>query len=69
MDFEAIGVEAFSGTARRSSQMLFASAAVCKKQWVIASLDINMAFLKGLARQELAVATGEKERFAAWIGR
>eukprot|EP00959_Pyramimonas_sp_CCMP1952_P080098 1674536-Pyramimonas_sp.AAC.1 len=31
-------------------------------QWVIASLDISMAFLKGLTYQELAEATGETER-------
>eukprot|EP00959_Pyramimonas_sp_CCMP1952_P118652 2480309-Pyramimonas_sp.AAC.2 len=30
MDLEAIGAEAFSGTARRSSQRLLASAAACK---------------------------------------
>eukprot|EP00959_Pyramimonas_sp_CCMP1952_P293362 6135284-Pyramimonas_sp.AAC.1 len=46
MDLEAFDVEAFSGTARRSSQRLLASAAACKKQWATASLDINMAFLK-----------------------
>eukprot|EP00959_Pyramimonas_sp_CCMP1952_P377707 7911579-Pyramimonas_sp.AAC.1 len=54
----------FSGTARRPSQRLLASTAACKKQWVFASLDINMASLKGLADQELAEATGEKERVA-----
>eukprot|EP00959_Pyramimonas_sp_CCMP1952_P232063 4849799-Pyramimonas_sp.AAC.1 len=52
MDFEAFDVETFSGTAWRSSQSVLASAAACKKQWVIASLDIN----------ELAEATGERER-------
>ena len=31
MDLEAFDVETFSGTARRSSQRLFASAAACKK--------------------------------------
>eukprot|EP00959_Pyramimonas_sp_CCMP1952_P122761 2566122-Pyramimonas_sp.AAC.1 len=61
MDFEAFDVETFSGTARRSSHRLLASTAACKKQWDIASLDINMAFLKGLTYQELAEATGEKE--------
>eukprot|EP00959_Pyramimonas_sp_CCMP1952_P194478 4066520-Pyramimonas_sp.AAC.1 len=50
--------------ARRSSQRLLASTAGCKKQWLIASLDINVAFLKGLTYQELAEATGEKERVA-----
>eukprot|EP00959_Pyramimonas_sp_CCMP1952_P006757 141316-Pyramimonas_sp.AAC.1 len=62
MDLEAFDVETFSGTARRSSQRLLATTAACKKQLIIASLDINMAFLKGLAYQELAEATGEKER-------
>eukprot|EP00959_Pyramimonas_sp_CCMP1952_P474320 9503254-Pyramimonas_sp.AAC.1 len=61
MDLEAFDVEAFSGTARRSSQRLLASAAACKKQWIIASLDINTAFLQGFTYQELAEATGEKE--------
>eukprot|EP00959_Pyramimonas_sp_CCMP1952_P263459 5509586-Pyramimonas_sp.AAC.1 len=48
--------------ARRSSQRLVASTTACKKQWSIASLDINTAFLKGRTYQELAEATGEKER-------
>eukprot|EP00959_Pyramimonas_sp_CCMP1952_P430893 9024277-Pyramimonas_sp.AAC.1 len=64
VDLEAFDVETCSGTARRSSQRLLASAAACKKQWVIASLDISMAFLKELAYQELAEAIGEKERVA-----
>eukprot|EP00959_Pyramimonas_sp_CCMP1952_P202886 4243159-Pyramimonas_sp.AAC.1 len=46
MDPEAFDVETFSGTARRSIQRLFSSTAACKKQWIIASLDIDMAFLK-----------------------
>eukprot|EP00959_Pyramimonas_sp_CCMP1952_P380631 7974685-Pyramimonas_sp.AAC.1 len=58
MDLEAFDVETVSGTARRSSQRLLAISAACKKQWVIASLDINMAFLEGLTYQELAEATG-----------
>eukprot|EP00959_Pyramimonas_sp_CCMP1952_P412729 8648561-Pyramimonas_sp.AAC.1 len=65
MDLEGFN-ETFSGTARRSSQRLLASTAACKKQWVIASLDINMAFLKRLTYQELAEATGEKERVACF---
>eukprot|EP00959_Pyramimonas_sp_CCMP1952_P327052 6846169-Pyramimonas_sp.AAC.1 len=66
MDLEALDVETFSGTARRSSQRLLASTAACKKQWVIASLDINMAFLEGLTYQELAEATDEEERVACF---
>eukprot|EP00959_Pyramimonas_sp_CCMP1952_P031300 656276-Pyramimonas_sp.AAC.1 len=46
MDLEAFDAETFSGTARRSSRRLLASAAACKKQWSTASLDINMAFYK-----------------------
>eukprot|EP00959_Pyramimonas_sp_CCMP1952_P239438 5004150-Pyramimonas_sp.AAC.1 len=61
MDLGAFDVEAFPGTARRSSQRLFASGAARKKQWVIASIDITMAFLKGLTYQELAEATGGKK--------
>ena len=66
MDLEAFDVETFSGTARRSSQRLLASAAACKKEWIIASMDINMAFLKGLTYSELAEATGEKERMVCF---
>eukprot|EP00959_Pyramimonas_sp_CCMP1952_P222380 4649053-Pyramimonas_sp.AAC.1 len=44
MDLEAFDVKTFPGTARRSSQRLLASTAACKKQWIIASLDINMVF-------------------------
>eukprot|EP00959_Pyramimonas_sp_CCMP1952_P001592 32802-Pyramimonas_sp.AAC.1 len=62
MDLEALDVETSSGTARRPSQPLLAGAAACRKQWAIASLDINVAFLKGLVYRELAGATGEKER-------
>eukprot|EP00959_Pyramimonas_sp_CCMP1952_P265517 5551782-Pyramimonas_sp.AAC.1 len=61
MDLEAFDAEAFAGTARRPSQRLLASAAARKKQWAIASLDINAAFLKGLTYQELAEATREKD--------
>eukprot|EP00959_Pyramimonas_sp_CCMP1952_P434480 9097663-Pyramimonas_sp.AAC.1 len=57
MDFEAFDLETFSGAARRSNQRLLASTAAYKKQWIIASVDINMAFLKGLTYQELAEAT------------
>eukprot|EP00959_Pyramimonas_sp_CCMP1952_P196165 4101244-Pyramimonas_sp.AAC.2 len=55
-------VEAFSGTARRGNQRLLASVAACNKAWIIASLDIDKAFLKGLTYRELATATGEEER-------
>eukprot|EP00959_Pyramimonas_sp_CCMP1952_P092587 1937740-Pyramimonas_sp.AAC.1 len=61
MAFEAFNVETFSGAARRPSQRLLASAAACKKQWVIAPIEINMVFLQGLTYQELAEATGEND--------
>eukprot|EP00959_Pyramimonas_sp_CCMP1952_P028221 592274-Pyramimonas_sp.AAC.1 len=64
---ESLDVETLSGTARASNWRLLVSAAACWKRWIkwiIASLDINAAFLKGLACQELAEATGEKGRVA-----
>eukprot|EP00959_Pyramimonas_sp_CCMP1952_P437954 9168942-Pyramimonas_sp.AAC.1 len=51
-----------SETARRSNQRLFARTAACKKQLIIASVDINMAFLSGSIDQELVEATGENDR-------
>eukprot|EP00959_Pyramimonas_sp_CCMP1952_P389644 8165154-Pyramimonas_sp.AAC.1 len=66
MDLEAFDVETFSGTTRRSSQRVPASTAARRMQWIIVSLDISMAFLKGLAYQELAEATGGKERVACF---
>ena len=62
MDWAAFDVETFSGTARRSSQRLLASEAARHPDWILASLDIDKAFRKGLACKELADATGEKER-------
>eukprot|EP00959_Pyramimonas_sp_CCMP1952_P166932 3488712-Pyramimonas_sp.AAC.1 len=67
MDLEALGAETFLGSPGRSNQRLLASAAAHKKLWVIASLDINLAFLKALTHQELAEATDEKERVACCI--
>eukprot|EP00959_Pyramimonas_sp_CCMP1952_P040228 840920-Pyramimonas_sp.AAC.1 len=67
MDLEAFDVGTFSGKARRSSQRLLARTAACEKHWVIASLDINMAFLEGLTYQELAEATGEKGLVVCFI--
>eukprot|EP00959_Pyramimonas_sp_CCMP1952_P105928 2214756-Pyramimonas_sp.AAC.1 len=61
MGLEAFGAEAFSGAALRLSQKLLASAAAREKQWATVSFDVNMAFLKGLADQELAEATGEEK--------
>jgi len=62
MDIEAFSIDTFSGTARRSSQRLLASEAACHPHWILASLDIDKAFLKGFTYKELADATGEKER-------
>eukprot|EP00959_Pyramimonas_sp_CCMP1952_P152251 3185444-Pyramimonas_sp.AAC.2 len=52
------------GTARRPNRRLLASTAACNKHLLIASLDINMAFQKRSTYQELAEATGVKERAA-----
>eukprot|EP00974_Lingulodinium_polyedra_P015811 1534319-Lingulodinium_polyedra.AAC.1 len=46
MDWEAFSVDTFSGAAKRSSQIFLASEAACRKDWVLASLDIDKAFLK-----------------------
>eukprot|EP00974_Lingulodinium_polyedra_P106100 10269493-Lingulodinium_polyedra.AAC.1 len=46
MDWEAFSVDTFSGTAKRSSQRILASEAACHKGWILASLDIDKAFLK-----------------------
>ena len=62
MDLEAFSLDTFAGTARRQSQRILASEAACHKDWIIASMDIDKAFLKGLTYKELAEATGEKER-------
>eukprot|EP00959_Pyramimonas_sp_CCMP1952_P188322 3938441-Pyramimonas_sp.AAC.1 len=51
MGLKVFDVGTCSGTARRSSQRVLASTAACKQKWVIASLDINMALLKGLTYQ------------------
>eukprot|EP00959_Pyramimonas_sp_CCMP1952_P247817 5180567-Pyramimonas_sp.AAC.1 len=61
---EAIDAETFPGAARRPSWALLASAAARERQWIIDSLDTNMTFPKGLTYQEVAEATGGKERMA-----
>ena len=48
MDLEAFTIDTFSGTAKRTSQRMLASEAACNKDWVLASLDIDKAFLKRL---------------------
>jgi len=62
MDTEAFSVDTFSGTAKRQSQRLLASEAACNLHHIIASLDVDKAFLKGFTYKELAELTGEKER-------
>ena len=66
MDFEAFNLETYAGTARRTSQRLLASEAACNRGFVLASLDIDKAFLKGFTYQELAAATGEQERLVCF---
>eukprot|EP00959_Pyramimonas_sp_CCMP1952_P252896 5283063-Pyramimonas_sp.AAC.1 len=67
MGVEAFDVEALSGTARRANQRLLASAAACNTQWIMTSMDIDKAFLKGLTYRALAEATGEKERTVSFF--
>lgn len=57
MDLEAFGLDNFSGSARRTSQRILASEAACNTDFILASLDVDKAFLKGFA-----YTTGEKER-------
>ena len=58
-DLEAFRLDTFSGTAKRTSQRTLASEAACNPNCIIASLDIEKAFLKGFSYEELAKATGE----------
>ena len=62
MDSEAFSLDTFSGTAKRSSQRMLASEAACHDDYILASMDVDKAFLKGFTYKELAEATGEKER-------
>ncbi len=62
MDLEAFSLDTFAGTAKRTSQRILASEAACNDDYILASLDIDKAFLKGFTYKELAEATGEKER-------
>jgi hypothetical protein len=66
MDTEAFSLDTFSGTAKRSSQRILASEAACHPEWIIASLDVDKAFLKGFTYKELAEATGESERLVCF---
>ena len=62
MDWEAFSIDTFSGTAKRQSQRILASEAACHSDWILASMDVDKAFLKGITYDELAEATGEQER-------
>eukprot|EP00974_Lingulodinium_polyedra_P095347 9239570-Lingulodinium_polyedra.AAC.1 len=66
MDWESFSVDTFSGTAKRTLQRILASEAACHKDWILASLDIDKAFLKGFPYAELAQATGERERIVCF---
>ena len=50
-DTEAYNVETFAGTASRRSQRMLASEAACNPDWIIASLDVDKAFLNGVHLQ------------------
>ena len=66
MDTQAFSLDTFSGTAKRTSQRILASEAACHENHIMASLDIDKAFLKGFTYKELAEATGEKERIVCF---
>ena len=66
VEVEAFDIATSSGAARGANRKLLASAAARKKNMIIASLDIDDAFLKCLTYEELAAATGEKERLACF---
>ena len=66
MDTEAYNLETYSGTAKRASQRILASEAACHPDYIIASLDVDKAFLKGFTYKELAEATGEQERIVCF---
>eukprot|EP00959_Pyramimonas_sp_CCMP1952_P337511 7068181-Pyramimonas_sp.AAC.1 len=66
MDTEAFDVETFSGTAGRQSRRLLASEAACRPEWILASMDIDKAFFKGLTYEELAHAAGEETRMVCF---
>ena len=61
MDLYAFSLETFAGAARRTSQRILASEAACNDHFILASLDIDKAFLNGFTYKELAETTGEKE--------
>ena len=66
MDTEAFSLDTYSGTAKRTSQRILASEAACHPDFILASLDIDTAFLQGFTYKELAEATGESERMVCF---
>ena len=65
-DLEADRLVKYAATASRQSQRLISSEAACHDNWIIISIDVNKAFLKGLTYDELAKLTGEPRRHVAF---
>ena len=61
-DLEADRLVKYAATVSRQSQRLISSEAACHDNWIIISIDVNKAFLKGLTYDELAKLTGEPRR-------
>ena len=62
MDWEAFSIDTFSGTAKRQSQRILASEAACHPDWILASMDVDKAFLKDspmLSWRKLPVSKNE----------
>ena len=66
MATEAFSLDTDSGTAKRTSQRILASEAACHPDFILASLDIDTAFLQGFTYKEFAEATGESERMVCF---
>eukprot|EP00959_Pyramimonas_sp_CCMP1952_P395683 8290927-Pyramimonas_sp.AAC.1 len=60
-DYFAYERENYSGTASRQSQRLINSETACRPTWVLATIDIEKAFLQGLTTAEVAACTGEEQ--------
>ena len=55
--------DTFAGTVTRLSQKLVASEAACHPGWIIATIDVEKAFLQGMTYAEIQATTGEAGRF------
>ena len=53
--------ERYSGTASRNSQKLLCSRCACMPGFIVATFDIEKAFLQGMTVQEVSGATGTAE--------